>query len=223
MRAHLAFVLVAASLCACRGSGDVGGAPSGAKEAGKPSMSDPASLTQKAPDAFKVRFATTKGDFVMQVRREWSPLGADRFFNLVSSGFYDGVKFFRVVDGFMAQFGVHGSPEIASKWARASIADDPPKQSNKRGFVSFAMAGPRSRTTQIFINFVDNSRLDAMGFSPFAEVTEGMDVVDKLYKGYGEGAPRGGGPSQGRIQAEGNAYLERDFPMLDAVKSARVE
>lgn len=228
MRARASTLLFALSLCACRGSGEVDGAPVATKDvaqpaAGTPSMRDPASLTQRAPDAFKARFTTTKGEFVLQVRREWSPLGADRFYNLVKSGFYDGVKFFRVVDGFMAQFGVHGSPDVSSKWARARIADDPPKQSNKRGFVSFAMAGPGSRTTQIFINLVDNARLDGMGFAPFAEVTSGMDVVDKLHKGYGEGAPAGSGPSQGRIQTEGNAYLERDFPLLDAVKTARVE
>lgn len=228
MRAHLPLALLAlALLSACRGSGEVDGAPTATKDvaqpAGKPSMADPATATQKAPDAFKARFTTTKGDFVLQVKREWSPAGADRFYNLVSSGFYDGVKFFRVVDGFMAQFGVHGSPDVSAKWARARIPDDPPKQSNKRGFVSFAMAGPGSRTTQIFINFADNSRLDGMGFAPFAEVVSGMDVVDKLHKGYGEGAPAGNGPSQGRIQTEGNAYLERDFPLLDAVKTARIE
>lgn len=225
---HLAAIAALSLLCACRGSGDVDASPTATKDsvpakAGKPTLTDPASATLKAPDAFKVKFTTTKGEFVLQVKREWSPAGADRFYNLVSAGFYDGVKFFRVVDGFMAQFGVHGSPEVSSKWASARIPDDPPKQSNKRGFVSFAMAGKGSRTTQIFINLVDNARLDPMGFAPFAEVVSGMDVVDKLHKGYGEGAPGGSGPSQGRIQTEGNVYLERDFPLLDAVKTARVE
>lgn len=228
---HLAAIAALSSLFACRGSGEVDAAPTkdtstttpGAANGAKPSLTDPSTATLKAPDAFKVRFTTTKGDFVLQVKRDWSPAGADRFYNLVSAGFYDGVKFFRVVDGFMAQFGVHGSPQVSSKWASARIPDDPRKESNKRGFVSFAMAGPGSRTTQIFINLVDNTRLDPMGFSPFAEVVSGMDVVDKLHKGYGEGAPGGNGPSQGRIQTEGNAYLEKDFPLLDAVKTARVE
>jgi peptidyl-prolyl cis-trans isomerase A (cyclophilin A) len=184
---------------------------------------DPASLTAKAPDVFNVRFDTSKGVFVIEVHRDWSPNGADRFFNLVSNGYYDDVRFFRVVSGFMAQFGINGNPAVNSAWKRARIVDDPVKQSNTRGMVSFAMSGPDSRTTQLFINYVDgNSRLDTMGFSPFGKVVEGMDVVDALYAEYGEGAPRGSGPAQDRIQGEGNTYLNKEFPQLDFVKTARV-
>ncbi|RYE94686.1 MAG: peptidylprolyl isomerase [Myxococcales bacterium] len=172
---------------------------------------------------FKARFESTKGPFVIEVHRDWSPNGADRFYNLVKMGFYDDTKFFRAVDNFMVQFGLHGSPDVNRRWRSARIADDPVKQSNKRGYVSFAMAGPGSRTTQVFISYVDrNTNLDAMGFSPFGQVVEGMDVVDSLHKGYGEGAPRGRGPDQGRIQSEGNAYLTRDFPQLDGVKKATI-
>jgi peptidyl-prolyl cis-trans isomerase A (cyclophilin A) len=183
---------------------------------------DPAKATDKAPDSFKVLFATTKGDFTVEVHRPWSPKGADRFYNLVESGFYSDVAFFRVIGGFMAQFGIHGSPEVSAKWRNANIADDPSAgQTNGRGTVSFATAGPNTRTTQMFINFSDNGRLDSSGFTPFGKVAGGMDVVDKLYKGYGEGAPGGNGPEQGRIQREGNAYLKKDFPMLDYIRSAK--
>jgi peptidyl-prolyl cis-trans isomerase A (cyclophilin A) len=184
---------------------------------------DPAKLTEKAPDAYKAKFVTTKGSFVIEVKREWAPNGADRFYNMVKAGFFNGVKFFRAVDGFMVQFGIHGDPTIAAKWRDANIKDDPVKQSNKKGWVSFATRGPDTRTTQIFVNYGDNARLDGMGFSPFGQVTSGMDVVDSLYKGYGEGAPQGMGPEQGRIQSEGNAYLEKEFPKLDAVKEATIE
>jgi peptidyl-prolyl cis-trans isomerase A (cyclophilin A) len=182
----------------------------------------PAKLTEKAPDQYKVRFETTKGPFVIQVNREWAPLGADRFYNLVKNGFYDDVAFFRAVEGFMVQFGIHGDPQVAAQWRDAVFPDDPNKQPNARGTISFATSGPNSRTTQVFINYKDNSFLDRMGFSPFGQVTEGMDVVDSLYKGYGEGAPRGRGPNQGRIQTEGNRYLRADFPQLDYVKKATI-
>lgn len=177
----------------------------------------------KAPDVFKVKFSTSKGDFVMEVNREWSPRGADRIYALVKNGYYDGVVFFRVVAGFMAQFGINGAPEVNAAWRNTTIQDDPVTQSNKRGMVSFAMRGPNSRTTQIFINYDDkNTRLDGMGFSPFGKIVEGMDVVDNLHSGYGEGAPRGRGPDQNRIQAEGNAYLNAEFKELDYVKTARI-
>lgn len=181
---------------------------------------DPSKLNATAPDVYSVRFDTTKGPFVIEVHREWAPNGADRFYNLVRNGYYDGVRFFRVISGFMAQFGISGDPEVSAAWKEASIEDDPVKQTNARGMVSFAMRGPDSRTTQVFINFGDNSRLDRMGFAPFGKVVEGMDVVDALFSEYGEGAPRGSGPDQGRIQKEGNAYLEAEFPKLDFVKSA---
>ena len=167
---------------------------------------------------------TSAGPFVIQVHRDWSPLGADRFYNLVKNGFYDDTRFFRVLEGFMAQIGMNGDPNIQRVWGGANFRDDPVKESNKRGYVSFAKSpAPDSRSTQFFINFVDNSGLDSQGFSPFGQVVSGMKVVDSLYNGYGEGAPRGSGPDQGRVQDEGNAYLNNDFPMLDYVKKATIE
>lgn len=183
---------------------------------------DPAGLNEQAPDSFKVLFKTTKGDFTLEINRDWSPLGADRFYNLVKSGYFSDVAFFRVIGGFMAQFGIHGDPKVSAAWRGARIQDDPVKQSNKRGYISYAMAGPNTRTTQLFINFGDNSQLDSMGFSPFGKVVSGMDVVDAIYDGYGEGAPRGMGPDQGRVQMQGNAYLKADFPKLDYIKSATI-
>jgi peptidyl-prolyl cis-trans isomerase A (cyclophilin A) len=171
-----------------------------------------------APAVFRARFETSEGNFVIEVHRDWAPQGADRFYNLVRAGYYDGVRFFRVISGFMAQFGIHGDPAVSAQWRARRITDDPVRQSNVRGAVSYAMAGPNTRTTQLFINFGDNSRLDGSGFSPFGQVVEGMEVVDRLYAVYGEGAPNGRGPDQSRIQAEGNAYLERDFAELDYVR-----
>jgi peptidyl-prolyl cis-trans isomerase A (cyclophilin A) len=180
-----------------------------------------ASTDEVAPDSFRVAFVTGKGRFVVQVNRAWAPRGADRFHALVESGYYDRVKFFRVLPGFMAQFGIHGDPATNKKWERA-IPDDSVKQSNKTGALTFATAGPNTRTTQLFINTNDNPRLDQMGFAPIGRVVEGIDVVKKLYNEYGEGAPQGGGPDQGRIESEGNAYLNKDFPKLDSIVSARV-
>lgn len=182
-------------------------------------FADPAKLTAKAPETFKAQFDTTKGKFTIEVTRSLSPNGADRFYNLVRSGYFQDVAFFRVISGFMCQFGIHGDPKVAAKWRGAPIPDDPVKGRNERGTLTYAMAGPNTRTTQFFINFADNSRLDTMGFSQFGKVTEGMDVVDKINAEYGEGAPSGRGPNQGRIQAEGNAYLKKDFPNLDYIKS----
>jgi peptidyl-prolyl cis-trans isomerase A (cyclophilin A) len=179
----------------------------------------PASLTEKAPATYKAKFETSKGTFVIEVHRDWAPLGADRFYNLVKNGYYDDVRFFRVLDGFMAQFGMSGDPAVGSVWRAAQLKDDPQKQSNKRGYVTFAHAGPNTRTTQVFINFQDNAGLDAQGFPPFGEVTQGMDVVDKLYSGYG----RNNVPNQGRITTEGNAYLNKEYPKLDFVKKATIE
>lgn len=187
-----------------------------------PGFTDPAKLIEKAPETFKAQFDTTKGKFTIEVTRSLSPNGADRFYNLVRSGYFKDVAFFRVISGFMCQFGIHGDPSVSAKWREAAISDDPVKGNNARGAISFATAGPNTRTTQLFINFGDNSNLDGMGFSPFGKVTEGMDVVDKINNEYGEGAPRGRGPHQGRIQAEGNAYLKKDFPNLDYIKSATI-
>ena len=194
----------------------------GAKAASKvnPALLAPAKAKEKAPATFQVKFVTTKGNFVVKSVRAWAPKGVDRFYNLVKLGYYDDIAFFRVIDGFMAQFGIHGDPKVSAAWRTARIEDDPVKKSNTRGMVTFAMAGPNSRTVQLFINYGDNSRLDGQGFAPIGEVVEGMDVVDKLYSGYGEGAPRGRGPSQARIQREGNGYLRKEFPKLDYIKSA---
>ena len=187
-----------------------------------PVILDPSRATEQAPDRFRVRFETTKGPFVVEVTRAWAPRGADRFFNLVRAGYYDDVAFFRVIEGFMVQFGINGDPRVNAVWREARIPDDPVTQSNRRGMVTYAMAGPDTRTTQLFINFKNNASLDAQGFAPFGRVVEGLSVVDSLYSGYGEGAPRGMGPDQGRVQGEGNAYLRGSFPRLDFVKTARV-
>ena len=183
---------------------------------------NPSAANAQAPATYEVKFETTKGDFAVKVTREWAPLGADRFYNLVKMGYFDDAAFFRVVDGFMVQFGINADPAVNGKWRPAKIQDDPVTQSNTRGKITFATSGKNSRTTQVFINFADNSNLDGMGFAPFGEITSGMDIVDSLYKGYGEGAPRGRGPDQGRIQGEGNSYLKAEFPQLDYVKKASV-
>lgn len=185
-------------------------------------LGNPAALKEQAPPVYKVEFDTSKGPFVVEVHRDWAPNGADRFYNLVKNGFYDNVRFFRVIEGFMAQFGVNGDPKVSSVWREARIKDDPVKVSNKRTFVTFATAGPNTRTTQVFISYGDNSNLDSQGFSPFGQVVSGMKVVDSLYSGYGEGAPGGRGPNQGRVQSEGNAYLANSFPNLDYVKKATI-
>jgi peptidyl-prolyl cis-trans isomerase A (cyclophilin A) len=183
---------------------------------------DAESMKATAPARFKVRFATSKGEFAVMVTRDWAPRGADRFYNLVKSGFYDDCRFFRVISGFMAQFGIHGDPDVSAVWKPAKFDDDPPKEKNTRGRITFATAGPNTRTTQLFINFADNSRLDAMGFTPFGEVVAGMDVVDKINAEYGEGSPRGKGPAQARIQSEGNNFLKDEFPRLDFIKTAKI-
>ena len=183
---------------------------------------DSAAMARPAPDSFNVAFETTKGRFVVRAYRAWSPRGVDRFHYLVNNGFYDGVKFFRNIDGFMVQFGIHGEPMVNAAWRDRNIADDPVKASNTTGMVSYAMGGPNTRTTQLFINKADNVPLDRMGFAPIGKVVEGMDVVMQLYAGYGEGAPNGAGPEQGRIQFEGNKYLNASFPKLDEIKTAKV-
>jgi peptidyl-prolyl cis-trans isomerase A (cyclophilin A) len=182
----------------------------------KPNMRDPKALTAKAPDTFKAKFETSAGAFVIQVNRSWAPLGADRFYNLVKSGFFDNVRFFRVVPNFMVQFGIHGVPSVATIWRNQQIKDDPVKQSNKRGYITFATAGPNTRTTQMFINFKDNAFLDSQGFAPFGQVTEGMGTVDKINAEYKET------PNQGLIQSQGNAYLNKEFPRMDFVKKASI-
>lgn len=188
-----------------------------------PALLEPGLAQATAPDTYRVEVRTTAGDFVIAVRREWAPHGADRFYNLVSIGYYNGVAFYRVIDGFMAQFGMHGDPAVSAAWMSARIPPDPVSRSNTRGRVSFAMGGsPDTRTSQIFVNFGDNSYLDDMGFAPIGEVTEGMEHVDALFAGYGEGRPRGNGPSQSELFRSGNAYLEAEFPELDYIIEAKI-
>jgi peptidyl-prolyl cis-trans isomerase A (cyclophilin A) len=179
---------------------------------------NPSQLNEKAPDVYKAKFDTSKGVFVIEVHRDWAPAGADRFYNLVKNGYYDDVRFFRVVPDFMVQFGINGSPGIQTVWGDANIKDDPTKQTNARGFVTFAKtSAPNSRSTQVFINFKDNGFLDNQGFAPFGKITTGMDVVSKINSEYGER------PNQGRMQQQGNAYLNSEFPKLDFVKKATIE
>jgi cyclophilin family peptidyl-prolyl cis-trans isomerase len=176
-----------------------------------------------APEVFHVRFETTQGPFVVEVHRDWAPQGADRFHALVSSGFFDNSRFFRVVAGFIAQFGIAGDPKVTAAWKDRTIPDDPVRQSNTRGTIAYAMTGPNTRATQVYINLADNSRLDAQGFAPIGRVTSGMEAVDRLYSGYGEGAGGGmRGGKQGKILAGGNAYLDANFPKLDHLLRARL-
>jgi peptidyl-prolyl cis-trans isomerase A (cyclophilin A) len=182
----------------------------------RPSLLNPASLTAKAPADFKARFSTTAGDFVVEVHRDWAPLGADRFYNLVRYGYFTNAAFFRVVPGFVVQFVLSADPAVNRVWTDAKIKDDPVLQSNKRGNLVFATAGPNTRTTQLFVNYADNARLDAMGFAPFGAVVEGMDVVDKIFPGYRES------PQQDLIANQGDAYLKANFPKIDKIKLAQI-
>jgi peptidyl-prolyl cis-trans isomerase A (cyclophilin A) len=188
-------------------------------------LKNPSTLKAQAPATFQAKFTTTKGDFVVEVHRDWAPHGADRFYNLVRAGFYTDCTFFRVLRtprAFMAQFGISPNPAIAAAWQNANIPDDPKKETNTRGRVTFAMGGPNTRTTQIFVNYGDNSFLDNQNFPPFGEVVAGMEVVDQLYAEYGEGAPSGRGPDQGKLQTEGKAYTDRNYPKLDHVIKASI-
>jgi len=195
-------------------------APPAAAQA--PSLSNPASLTETAPDVYYVRLDTSKGAVVIEVRRAWAPNGADRFYNLVKNGFYDDARFFRVLPGFVAQFGLSGDPKLNAAWGAARIPDDPVKEANRRGTITFAMAGPNTRTTQVFINIGSNTALDGKGFAPFGKVISGMKTVDMFHDKYGEGAPKGLGPDQSRVRTEGTAYLLTEFPALDYIKKATI-
>lgn len=181
-----------------------------------------AAMQQQAPDSFKVLFETTAGDFVVQVVRDWAPLGADRFYNMARHGYFDGVRFFRMVPRFVVQFGLHGDTAVTRAWRGSTILDDSVRTSNRRGTLTFATAGPNTRANQFFVNLVDNARLDAQGFAPIGRVIGGMDTVDRFHAGYGEMAPSGQGPNQGRIMAEGEAYLAAEFPLLDRIVRARL-
>lgn len=181
-----------------------------------PKLLEPSGMTAKAPEAFKVEFATTAGKFTVEVTRDWAPNGADRFYNLVMNNFFDEAAFFRVVPKFIVQFGLSADPAVNRTWRSANIKDDPVKQSNRPGYLTFATAGPNTRTTQLFINFGENAFLDSQGFSPFGKVVSGMDVVQKIFAGYGEQ------PDQGSIHSQGKAYLDQKFPKLDRITSAAV-
>ncbi|MEM9071349.1 MAG: peptidylprolyl isomerase [Myxococcota bacterium] len=187
-----------------------------------PRLLNPRGATEQAPARYAVELDTTKGPVIIDVTRAWSPNGADRFYNLVKIGYFSDIAFFRVIEGFMAQGGIHGNPRVNAAWRDANIQDDPAAgQSNTRGMVTYAMGGPNTRTTQFFINYGNNSRLDPMGFTPFGRVRD-MRAVDAFYKGYGDGPPGGRGPQQGRIQRQGNSFLREGFPELDYIRSARI-
>jgi peptidyl-prolyl cis-trans isomerase A (cyclophilin A) len=191
----------------------------------KAALKDPSHKlwSETAPGTFRVKFETSKGSFVIEATRDWSPLGVDRLYNLTRTGFFDNSRLFRIRANYIAQFGIAGDPMIAKTWQHRSFPDDAVKQSNLRGYVAYAMTGPNTRTTQIYVNLKDNTNLDAQGFSPIGKVVEGMDVVDKFYSEYGESS--GGGMRTGKqdkMFEEGNVFLDREFPQLDKLKSARV-
>lgn len=214
MRNRLVLALIGAVLLA------------GCSSSSSPSSSSDKGTKQaeKVPDVYRAKFDTSKGAFVVEVHRDWAPFGADRFYEVVKSGFYNDDRFFRVLKGFIVQWGISGDPDLNAKWYQLTIPDDAVKEHNTRGTITFAKGGPASRTTQVFINLVNNSaQLDSMGFAPFGRVVEGMDVVDELYGGYGEGAPGGAGPSQNLIQARGNQYLMEHYPRLDFIRKATIE
>lgn len=196
---------------------DQGAGNTAAAQPATAKLKNPAALKETAPDEYKATFDTSAGSFVVAVHRAWAPKGADRFYSLVKNGFFDNCRFFRVVPNFMVQFGLNGDPTVQGPWRAANISDDPVKQSNRRGTITFATAGPNTRTTQVFINFKNNAPLDGQGFAPFGEVVSGMETVDKINSQYGEQ------PDQGMIQRQGNAYLMKSFPKLDYIKSARVQ
>jgi len=194
-----------------------------ASDTPNPALLDPSLATEEAPDTYRVKMETTAGDFIIEVHREWAPIGADRFYNLVKVGYFTDVAFFRVLAGFMAQAGFHGNPAVSRVWLNSRIKDDPVVKSNYPGMVTFAKsAQPNSRSAQFFINYGDNSYLDESGFAPFGKVVEGMESVNALYSGYGEGQPNGKGPSQGKLYNGGNAYLQAEFPELDYIEKASI-
>ncbi len=222
MPAALAMLAVVLAT-ACAGAAAPAAAPAPSVEPELAAAPDSATLA--GADSVLVRFVTSKGDVDVMLRRAWAPHGAPRVAQVVASGYYDGARFFRALRGFVVQWGIPADTAMRARWS-ARIPDDTVRQSNRRGTVTFAAGGPNTRTAQLFINLRDNARLDALGFAPVGEVVRGMDAVDSLYTGYGEGAnPNGGGgqgPAQGRIAAEGEPYLAREFPLLDKVSRARV-
>jgi len=234
-RAATSLALAMAFLTVCersaRNGADTrpGGAPADAASVEVPDLAlllnpgDPR-WSERAPDLFRARFETSKGTFVIEVHHDWAPHGADRFYNLVRHGFYDGQRFTRVLEGYIAQWGLHGDPRVTAAWKDVTFPDDPVVQGNVRGTIGFAMRGPDDRQTQVYINLADNSRNDAQGFAAFGRVVDGMEVVDSLYPGYGEEA--GGGMRarrQGPVEQGGNEYLAEHFPRLDHILTARIE
>ena len=187
-----------------------------------PALLDSSLAKEQSPDVYRVNMETTAGDFVIEVRREWAPRGADRFYNLVKIGYFNDVAFYRVLKGFMAQAGMHGDPAVSRVWLNARLRDDPVKESNTKGMVTFATGGPDTRTAQFFINYGNNTYLDASGFAPFGKVVEGFESVKKLYSGYGEGEPNGKGPGQAKLYRRGNDYLKGEFPKLDYITKATI-
>ena len=211
MRRRAVGLMLGVTVVGCGGS-----APQPAAEVNPLLAPGSAAMRESAPERYQARFETSAGVFVVDVTRAWAPRGADRLYNLVRHGFYDGARFFRVVPGFVVQFGISGDSAVSARWRDATIPDDRVIQSNARGTLTFATAGPNTRTTQLFINYADNRRLDGMGFSPVGVVVEGMDVVDRIYAGYGEA------PDQGLIESRGTAYLAAQFPRLDSIARATV-
>lgn len=213
-----------AALAACTGGDQSKGAESSQAPVASPALTapDPQKLAAAAPDTFRVLIQTNEGQVEVLVHRAWAPIGADRFYYLVSNGFFTGARFFRVLPGFVAQFGLSGNPEVDAAFDKLTLTDDPVKTKNTTGTIVFATAGPNTRTTQLFINLADNAQLDEMGFAPFGEVVRGMPAVEKLYSGYGEGAPQGVGPDQGKIKTDGNTYLRELFPELDSIETATI-
>jgi len=210
-----AATLLALALTSCSGSGGDDASPAAVNP-----LLNPDRFTATAPATFQVRFETTEGEFVVQVTRDWAPRGADRFFNLVRGGFYDDTRVHRVVEGFVAQFGLNGDPWVNQVWKTRFLQDDPANWSNTRGRLTFAQGGRHTRSTELFVNLRNNPQLDDQGFAPIGAVVEGMDVVERIYAGYGDGPPRGDGPYAAMIEARGNAYLDADFPELTRIVSA---
>lgn len=188
----------------------------------KADLRDPSTIVGDAPAKYQALFETSKGSFTIEVDKSWAPRGAIRFYNLVKNGYYNDARVFRVLPGFMAQFGIKGIPDIDVAWRGARIVDDVRQQTNERGYVSFAAGGANTRTTQVFVNLKDNKPLDDRNFAPFGRVVNGMNNIEKLYDGYGDGAPNGSGPDQNKVYAEGNAYLLKSFPKLDYIKTATI-
>lgn len=216
VRSSIALLAFAALLASC------GGEPERAPAARDPLLR-PQQFTETAPPRYLVRLETSAGDVLIEVHRDWAPIGADRFYNLVTGGFFDDTRVYRVVDGFMAQFGLNGDPHVNQAWKTQYLVDDPVVETNARGRIAFAKGGVHTRTTEVFISYRDNAALDAQGFATFGEVVEGMDVVDAFYAEYGDGPPRGDGPYQAMVEARGNAYLDAEFPELTRIVRATIE